>query len=733
VDIAGPGGVDTRIQRDVFGKPETITRSGPGVSVTRHYVYDGDQRLCKQVEPETRASVFGYDAAGNLAWSAAGLSLSAARSCDREWVGAADKTVRHYDAMNRLTLVDFPDATVDIASSYTPDGRVATLGAGPHVWTYTYNRLRLPTRERLDHTYQGTVYPYTTDWTYTALGHRASMVAGNGLSVAYAPNALGQPTRAGSFATNVTYFPDGQLKGFTYGNGAVRSIEQNTRRLPSRIADIRSGVTILDDRFSWDANGNLTNQDDQLNLAGGDRSLSYDARDRLLSAQIGGVPTETFTYDALDNLTSRQWGGQLSRYHYNAEGQLASITGLNAQSFSYDVRGNQSGRGGRAQVFDRANRLLSVSGAGGASYEYDGHGRRTMSWRPNGTGKMDVYTQDGVLRYTSDSALGGATVYVHLGRQLVAERFARWDGSQEAITYVHGDLVGSSVVRTTASGAILEHERSYSYGQAIDGGKREAPGFTGHMEDPGTGLVYMQQRYYDPAIGRFLSVDPVGPLEDPIQNFGRYHYAYNNPYRYTDPDGRCPICPVLWAIGVGGSVGAGTNVVAQKVLNPDAPINKVEVAVSAVAGSVSGGTGGALVSAVARGGAMTVPRAIAAQTAVNAATGGGAVVAQGSIEGAPVSGKQIAIGTVGSAVGGLVPSAAGVAAGDFAAAAKQGLLTRMASSSAPGSPNIASTTLSTGNAVAQQSSMQAMGSQTGQAVAGVAAAVQQKKIEEKLK
>ena len=51
----------------------------------------------------------------------------------------------------------------------------------------------------------------------------------------------------------------------------------------------------------------------------------------------------------------------------------------------------------------------------------------------------------------------------------------------------------------------------------------------------------MRQRYYDPAIGRFLSVDPVGPLQNPINHFGRYHYAYNNPYKFTDPDGRVPI------------------------------------------------------------------------------------------------------------------------------------------------------------------------------------------------
>ena len=46
------------------------------------------------------------------------------------------------------------------------------------------------------------------------------------------------------------------------------------------------------------------------------------------------------------------------------------------------------------------------------------------------------------------------------------------------------------------------------------------------------------QRYYDPGIGRFLSVDPVTAYSNPIGAFNRYWYANNNPYRFTDPDGR---------------------------------------------------------------------------------------------------------------------------------------------------------------------------------------------------
>jgi hypothetical protein len=48
----------------------------------------------------------------------------------------------------------------------------------------------------------------------------------------------------------------------------------------------------------------------------------------------------------------------------------------------------------------------------------------------------------------------------------------------------------------------------------------------------------MQQRYYDQSIGRFLSVDPVTAHEKPGQNFNRYWYANNSPYKFVDPDGR---------------------------------------------------------------------------------------------------------------------------------------------------------------------------------------------------
>ena len=63
----------------------------------------------------------------------------------------------------------------------------------------------------------------------------------------------------------------------------------------------------------------------------------------------------------------------------------------------------------------------------------------------------------------------------------------------------------------------------------------------------------MQARYYDPVIGRFYSNDPVDTLghmqrgNSIAHGFNRYAYANNNPYKYTDPDGRIPVAPLAVA------------------------------------------------------------------------------------------------------------------------------------------------------------------------------------------
>ncbi|MGO1073478.1 RHS repeat domain-containing protein [Lysobacter sp. CA199] len=109
--------------------------------------------------------------------------------------------------------------------------------------------------------------------------------------------------------------------------------------------------------------------------------------------------------------------------------------------------------------------------------------------------------------------------------------------AQTAIEYIHTDALGSPVAVTDANQNVIERTEYEPYGAQINRPVQDGQGYTGHVSDAATGLSYMQQRYYDPQIGRFLSVDPV-QANMTGANFGRYLYANNNPYKFTDPDER---------------------------------------------------------------------------------------------------------------------------------------------------------------------------------------------------
>ena len=113
------------------------------------------------------------------------------------------------------------------------------------------------------------------------------------------------------------------------------------------------------------------------------------------------------------------------------------------------------------------------------------------------------------------------------------------------ITFYHYDLLGSPVATTNELGEVVWREEYSPYGEkllnqdaALDKSQNDnVIGYTGHVFDEETGLTYMQARYYDAEIGRFMGVDPVGFMSDNTISFNRYAYAGDNPYKYTDPNG----------------------------------------------------------------------------------------------------------------------------------------------------------------------------------------------------
>jgi RHS repeat-associated protein len=107
------------------------------------------------------------------------------------------------------------------------------------------------------------------------------------------------------------------------------------------------------------------------------------------------------------------------------------------------------------------------------------------------------------------------------------------------VTYVYTDPQGTPLAEADASGNITARFEYTPYGVSVPsmGAAPNGVGYTGHVNDPETGLVYMQARYYDAEVGRFPSVDPVGPTPGNVYSFSRYAYTNDNPVSFIDPSG----------------------------------------------------------------------------------------------------------------------------------------------------------------------------------------------------
>jgi RHS repeat-associated protein len=318
----------------------------------------------------------------------------------------------------------------------------------------------------------------------------------------------------------------------------IHITDQNIRGLPGRMSD--SGAT--DDRYTYDANANVSAIRDHQNWFD-HRSMGYDQLDRLVNfAPDWG--TSTFTYDPLDNIRTSDVAGRFLSHNIDpATNRLSSLSGSQTIGMQYDANGNLTQRAGNGYRFDIGNRMTEAVGKA-SRYVYDAEGRRSFIYYADGNVGASAYSQDGKVMFTGGRF--GTNYIIHLGGKQIAQHHVTNGTGTPTIRYIHTDGLGSPMLRSDVNGNLISGSRTRyePYGRIIENGVPEGLelGYTGHINDTETGLTYMQQRYYEPLAGRFLSVDPVVTDANTGSSFNRYDYASNNPYRFTDPDGRSPQC-----------------------------------------------------------------------------------------------------------------------------------------------------------------------------------------------
>jgi len=258
-------------------------------------------------------------------------------------------------------------------------------------------------------------------------------------------------------------------------------------------------------------------------------------------------------------------------YHWRLVSRTITITnsynGLNrvtqstdtlngTRSIGYDPRGNITSLGGQNFTYDTSDQPTSISGAASGNYLYDGNMKRVRSV-VNGKTIYNVYALEQVGQRPNNQSVGliisgkghgsGSGTLTHVDavtdnkKTDYISKVARI--SNGVITYLHPDHLGSAVSGTTSTGAMAWAERYTPFGETMlsPTANDNLDGYTGHIKDAATGLNYMQARYYDPALGRFLSIDPVGFSPDMPFMFGRYTYVGNDPVNMWDPFGEVAV------------------------------------------------------------------------------------------------------------------------------------------------------------------------------------------------
>ncbi|MCS6177672.1 RHS repeat domain-containing protein [Shewanella baltica] len=404
--IEAPDSDDIAIEYNLFDQVTSI-RQG---NVTETRLYDAYQQLCKQVRPETGITAFGYNSQRQQIWRAQGANGSTT-SCDAGAVPASHKTLLAYDNLGQLRTENFPDSTPDRTYSYDANGNLMSLLAGPVSWSYLYNSQSGLEKETLSLDGRN----FVLDWEYNNLGALSSLKYPSGAVIDFTPNALGQPTKAGSYATNVSYHPNGQIKQFTYGNGIVRKVALDTTGRIDAITDVKASSVKNSLDPSYDYNDNLARLIDWVDRNNDVDNLVYDGVDRLKSAD-GKWGSGRYNYDGLGNVLSRSLNNSTISYKYNALNRLNNLTGAYAYAYQYDARGNVTNNGRYSLAYNIGQQMTAAKGI---NYVYDGHNRRVKQTKTDGS-HYTVYSQGGQLLHRQ-AADGTKTDSVYLGKQLVAE------------------------------------------------------------------------------------------------------------------------------------------------------------------------------------------------------------------------------------------------------------------------------------------------------------------------
>ncbi len=536
-EVASGQPVDTTYEYDALDNLITVKDAAGNVS---KFTWDALGQQLSTSDPDMGTWTHVYDAVGNL------VSQTDARGFT---------TVYTYDALNRPKTKESnaPDGG-KVEWFYDEPGRPNGIGrltsvadpsaAGcPERRSEVYDYDSLGQLAVVDKCVLGQRLRTATG--YDKLGRLESVTYPDGEQVRYEYDAAGRLARMPGYVTEFHYDAAGHVTTTEFANQTIETRTYNSQREWLTGLSVSKGSDVLFDvGYELAADGRVKatrSMTNKMNLAFG-----YDDLGRLTT--VAGDVQQTLQYDGIGNIT---FNSRLGAYVYPTPGPNGCGLGNPCPTphgvlkagpidFSYDANGNMKLRSG-SEITWNADNLMTRVQLGclrTLEYRYDAWGDRVTEEQLTNNQLQKRTSFFGP--FASSTAATGLTKYYFAGGRLVASRDSR------STVWYHEDRLGSVRAVTSQTGEVVQRYDYAPFGEetAMMGASASFPSdlrFGGASSNDDSGLVYLNARYYDPVLARFISADSVVPGAQNPQALNRYSYVFNEPNGYVDPSGHQPV------------------------------------------------------------------------------------------------------------------------------------------------------------------------------------------------